>query len=352
VLGTLADRFHPRKDGLVSLAEYHKESVLQDTLLKPGTPLSAQIPPPLVKDSTVSPQALDMFRLIQRLSRRAGYACVNFLETLAEMFKRSLRATRYALAELIAAGWIERTQTRKGGKSKLFFRPLVSVAGRARGLFSARPVAGCVAGYSPSKLQVTPSTPIKKTPVGKEDNNTARSTGDSPEPCPDKGTNLHVAVSILKEICSDSEALELAREASRQKLTEDQVKRVIAAYRGQLKNIRSKGAWLREALRRGFAPAAPTSDHPSENNERPVRVIAAPPGWELPGEGHGAPKTRAARVSSSASPAPSIAPSGNIPREIPPMASAGVHGGNEGPRGLAQLRATIEALKVSASAAS
>lgn len=347
MLPTLPSR-SPSKGCITSLQEYHKSRGLQARDVKSGTPPSAQIPLPLIKDSTVSSQALELFRLIQRLSRRAGYACVNFLETLAEMFKRSLRATRYALAELIAAGWIERTQTRKGGKSKLFFRPLVSVSGRARGLFaadrsafSARPVAVCVAGYSPSKLQVTPSSPIKKTPVGKEDDNTARRAGESQEPC-------LVAVSILKEICSDSEALELAREASRHELTEHQVKRVIAAYRGQLKNIRSRGAWLREALRRGFAPAAPTSNHPSENNGRPVRVIAAPPGWELPGEGHGVPKTRATRVSSSAAPASS----GNIPRGMPPMASTGAHDDSEGLRGLAQLRATIEALKASASATS
>lgn len=251
------------------MKEYHKKLSLKDSSAKTGTPPGAQAPLPIAQDSAVSSPALALFRLLQRLSRRTGYACVNLLETLARMLERSIRATRYALAELLAVGWIERTQTRKGGKSKLFFRPLVSVAGRSRGFFSARPVAVCVAGYSPSKLQVTPSTPIKKTPVGTEDDNRARSAGRSPEPCP-------VAVSLLSSLVAPHEALELAREASRQKLTEDQVKRVLAAYRGQLANIRNRGAWLREALRRGFAPAAPASDHASDNGGRPVRVIAAP----------------------------------------------------------------------------
>ena len=43
---------------------------------------------PLVKDSAVSPQALALFRLLERLSRRSGYACVKLLETLAAMFER------------------------------------------------------------------------------------------------------------------------------------------------------------------------------------------------------------------------------------------------------------------------
>ena len=218
---------------------------------------------PLVKDSAVSPQALALFRLLERLSRRSGYACVKLLETLAAMFERSLRATRYALAELLAVGWIARTQTRKSGVSKLFFRPLVRVAGCSRGLFSCQPVAGCFAGYSPSKLQVTPSAPIKTAPVGKGDDNTGRNADRSQNACP-------VAVSLLKEVCSETEALELAREATRHQLTEGQVKRVLEAYKGQLANIRNRGAWLRSALRRGFTPAAPLSTHASDQGGAPV----------------------------------------------------------------------------------
>ena len=225
---------------------------------------------PLVKDSAVSPQALALFRLLERLSRRSGYACVKLLETLAAMFERSLRATRYALAELLAVGWIARTQTRKSGVSKLFFRPLVRVAGCSRGLFSCQPVAGCFAGYSPSKLQVTPSAPIKTAPVGKGDDNTGRNADRSQNACP-------VAVSLLKEVCSETEALELAREATRHQLTEGQVKRVLEAYKGQLANIRNRGAWLREALRRGFSPAAPLSTHASDQGGAPVAKMVRIP---------------------------------------------------------------------------
>ncbi|WP_395089405.1 hypothetical protein [Armatimonas sp.] len=213
----------------------------------------------------MSPQALALFRLLERLSRRSGYACVKLLETLATMFKRSLSTTRARLAELLAVGWIARTQTRKGGKSKLFFKPLVRVAGRSRGLFLALPSGGCSGGYSPQKLAVTPSTHSKTAPVGKETtSDTKEKTGSSPESksCP-------VAVVILKEVCTESEALELAREAGKHSLTEEQVKRVIAAYR-QAKNVLNRGAWLREALRRGFSPAAPVSDHASDQGGVPV----------------------------------------------------------------------------------
>ncbi|MBB6054102.1 hypothetical protein [Armatimonas rosea] len=222
----------------------------------------------------MSPQALALFRLLERLSKRTGYACVKLLETLAAMLEKSVRAVRYALAELIAAGWIQRQQTRRGGVSKLFFWPLVRVAKRSRGLFSEPPVAGCSAVSSPVALQVTPSTPIKKSPVGTENDNTTRKTKTALEACP-------VAVSLLKTCVSEGEALELAREVKKQDLTEEQVQRILTAYRSQLANIRNRGAWLREAIRRGFTPPAPTSTHPSDNGGRPIRDVRQDPSyWE------------------------------------------------------------------------
>ena len=249
---------------------YHEKLSQKVKTYEPGTPpskgsslCSAQTSLPLVKYSSVSVQALTLFRLLERLSRRTGYACVKLLETLAGMLEKSVRAVRYALAELLATGWLDRTQTRKGGKSRLFFRPLVRVAARSRGPFLGDPVAVCFAGYSPSKLQDAPSTHSKTAPVGTRDDNKQRGAGESPEPCP-------VAVSILKEVCPDSEALELAREASRHKLTEDQVRRTVAAYKGQVKNILNRGAWLRSALRRGFSPALSPSPHTSDQGGLPV----------------------------------------------------------------------------------
>jgi hypothetical protein len=258
------------------------------TTIQTYNPTNLQFP--LVKDSNVTPQALALFRLLERLARRTGYACVKLLETLAGMLEKSVRSVRYALAELIAAGWVKRQQTRKGGVSKLFFWPLVRVTGRSRGLFSAppaslvaAPVAVCVAAYSPVALQVTSSAPIKTAPVGKETTTQTKaktvSFPESPVPCPGEGTNLLVAVSILKEVCTDSEALELAREASKHSLTEEQVKRVLDAYKGQIANIRNRGAWLREALRRGFSPAAPVSTHASDQSGSPVaKVVKIPKG--------------------------------------------------------------------------
>ncbi len=141
------------------------------TIIQTYNPTNLQFP--LVKDSAVSPQALTLFRLLERLARRTGYACVKLLETLAGMLERSVRAVRYALAELIAAGWVKRQQTRKGGVSKLFFWPLVRLAGRSRGLFSAPPVAGSLAGYSPGSLPVARSSPIMSGPIGTGVDNTA-----------------------------------------------------------------------------------------------------------------------------------------------------------------------------------
>jgi hypothetical protein len=213
---------------------------------------------PLVKDSAVSPQALALFRLLERLSRRTGYACVKLLETLAAMLEKSVRAVRYALAELIAAGWIGRKQSRRGGVSKLFFWPLVRLAPRSRGLFSGRPVAGCVAGYSPSKLQVTPSTPYKTSPVGtKTTTDTVASTGKPAEALP-------VVVSSLREVVSEPEALELAREAAKLEKSPEQVRRAVQALQAQAARVFNRGGWLREALRRGFNPPASGPRHSSD----------------------------------------------------------------------------------------
>lgn len=242
------------------------------TIIQTYNPTKTQLP--LVRDSRVTPQAIALFRLLERLSRRAGYACVKLLETLAGMLEKSVRAVRYALAELIAAGWIKRQQTRKGGVSKLFFWPLVRVAGRSRGLFLAPPIAGCSAACSPVVLQDTPSTPIKKSPIGTEDDNRKQANTALQELCP-------VAVSLFKTCVSEDEALELAREAKSQRLTEDQIKRTVAAYKSQLANIRNRGAWLRSALRRGFAPPAPATEHTSDHGGRPVRDVRQDPAyWE------------------------------------------------------------------------
>lgn len=229
----------------------------------------------LVKDSAVSAQALALFRLIERLSRRTGYACVKLMDTLAAMLEKSVRACRYALAELITAGWVEKQQTRKGG-AKLFFFPLVRVAGRSRGLFLVPPIAGNIAGKSTPSLQDTPSAPYKKTPVGTKDDNT---TQLQPEALPVERQQLQssVAVSLLKEVCSPNEALELAREAEAQKLSPEQIQRVLAAYQSQASKIRNRGAWLREALRRGFSPPAPApaSDQAGVPTARVVLVSVA-----------------------------------------------------------------------------
>lgn len=242
---------------------------------------------PMVKDSTVSPQALELFRLIQRLSRRSGYACVKLLETLAKMHERGLRATRYALAELLAAGWIKRTQTRKGGTSKLFFFPLVQVARKSRGIFAPPPSrpspaensAGCVAGSPPSSLQVTPSVSFKDSPVGKEDDNiqakqVRAKTPKEPEALPEE---VSVAVSLLRSEVPESEALGLAREATKQGRTPDQIKRILSAFRAQIGNIRNRGAWLRSAIRDNYAPPIDAPSHASDRGERPQRPVTTPP---------------------------------------------------------------------------
>ncbi|WP_395142011.1 hypothetical protein [Armatimonas sp.] len=98
-----------------------------------------------------------------------------------------------------------------------------------------------------------------------------------------------VAVSCLEKIVPLHEAQELAREATKKALSTEQIERVVAAYRGQISNIRNRGAWLREAIRREFAPPLPAATHPSETKavENVKRIKLMPefptvqPGAEL-----------------------------------------------------------------------
>ena len=196
----------------------------------------------------VSAPALELFRLVERLSRRSGFACVRLLANLARMHGRCERATRYALAELLEAGWIQREHTRAKGRSLLTLRPLVKVAGRVRGVFSPSRIAGRVAGCSGEELQDAPPSPLKKTPVGTGDDNTASGPVVVCDP-PDPG--------ILA-----------------------QAQAAVKAY-AERHPVRSRGALLAAAIKGRWQPPAPVSEHPSDRNERAVRLVTAPPGWQL-----------------------------------------------------------------------
>lgn len=269
------------------MKRYHENQVTKTNLDKPGTPPSAQNDPsalsaPLADPSAVSRGGLMLFRLIERLSRRLGYAHVRVApselrpgKSLAEMLGKCARHVRRLLGELLALGWI----ARQCDGRMVYLSPLVQLPQAVKlprvpapkGSFFAGKMSGLMSGLKRENVRSRHLYHTTETDRG--DNNKTRSAGESPEPSQEP---CSVAVSLLSSLVTPHEAHELAREASRQKLTEEQVRRVIAAYKGQLANIRNRGAWLREALRRGFAPPAPVSDHASDNGGRPVRVIAAP----------------------------------------------------------------------------
>ncbi len=216
----------------------------------------------------VSVPALELYRLLQRLSQRTGTACVRLLATLARMHGRCERATRYALAELVKAGWLERTHTRSGGKSLLFLRPLVRVAARGRGRFgriaaaapapsSARPVAGRIAGCPASRLQDAPSSPYEETPAGKGDDKSATSQA-KPSPVTDAG------VVVPPSLEPDPSVRRRAEAAAR-------------AY-AEKHPVRSWPALLRVAIRDRWEPPAAVA---TEARVGPHRLVTAPPDYAL-----------------------------------------------------------------------
>lgn len=312
------------------MKSYHNQSSRQAALDKPGTPPSAQTAPPtfsapLADPSAVSRGGLLLFRLIERLARRRGYAHVRIApselrpgKSLSEMLGKCARHVRRLLSELLALGWV----SRQCDGRMVYLKPLVCLAEAPKtprvpapkGAFFAGKMSGLMSGLKAKNVRSRHLRHITDTDKGDNKQNETLSAGESPAPCP-------VAVSLLSSLVTPHEALELAREASRQKLTEDQIRRVIEAYKGQLANIRNRGAWLREALRRGFAPAAPLSTHASDQGGLPVarvvKIAKDQPFW-----------------------------TGQVSRGKPPVASpapqpAPVASG----RGIGHLKATIEALK-------
>lgn len=319
------------------MKSYHENQVKNVNLDKPGTTPGALTSPhaPFGDPSAVSRGALALFRLIERLARRLGYAHVRIApselrpgKSLSEMLEKCARHIRRLLSELIALGWI----ARQCDGRMVYLKPLLRVIEAAKaprvpapkGAFLAAKMSGLMSGLK--RENVRSHHLHHTTETNKGDHNTGRNADRSQNACP-------VTVSLLREVCSEIEALELAREATRHQLTEGQVKRVLEAYKGQLANIRNRGAWLREALRRGFSPAAPLSTHASDQGGAPVaKIVRIPkdqPFW--------------------GSPCAALVATGGTDQALPVKAdsvSCGPQPGQIGsPRGIDILRAQIAARK-------
>lgn len=251
-----------------------------------------------VTSEAVSKAALLAFRTIVSLAKRTGKGFVKCFPTLAGLIGVSERRAWQLIAELKAAGWISWNPIRDRGQRGIEFAPLVKLPKQSRGRFA--PVQGKRSEPSLPVVQgafscpkVAPSsalsnaksctldrwTPYKTSPVGTEDDNRTSAKTEAPT---DPKTDS-VAVSLLENVVSTHEAQELAREATKKALTVEQIERVISAYHSQANNIRNRGAWLREAIRRRFAPAAPTSTHASDQvGSAPVHKRAIVKAEQLP----------------------------------------------------------------------
>jgi hypothetical protein len=257
-----------------------------------------------IRSPDVSRSELIFFRLIERLSEgRAG--CVLNFATLASMLGKCKRQAWTLFGRLVRAGWVAYRTYKKGGKSYFEFWPVVRVSERSKPVFERTPrLSACPEKMSacPEKLHSQASkTALSDTPktalsdasdasffAPKTALTTALSSGKNctlvegayktnitPEGGRQQtGTGLReasgesqtdpVAVSLLENVVSAHEAQELAREATRKQLTKEQIERVLEAYRGQIDNIRNRGAWLRRAIQNCYQPAAPAASHPSE----------------------------------------------------------------------------------------
>ena len=247
----------------------------------------------LITSPDVSRGELLLFRLIERLSAgRAG--CVRNFATLAEMLERCERQAWTLFGRLVKAGWVAYRTFRKSGKSYFEFWPVVRVAERSAPVFERRArlvKEASESAFSGPKTAPTTalSTPENCTLVEGAYKTLLTPKGGGQQTAPQKTEALAkpetdpVAVSLLENVVSKNEAQELAREAKSKGLSKEQIERVISAYRSQADKVRNRGAWLREAIRRGFAPAAPAATHASDRGERVYPVTKAPAGYALPG---------------------------------------------------------------------
>lgn len=232
-----------------------------------------------VVQEAVSKSALLAFRTITNLARRTGKGFVKCFPTLADMLGVSERRAWQLIAELKIAGWISWNPIRDRGQRGIEFAPLVKLPKQSRGRFTPRagrvsepslPVVGgafscpksapSIALSNAKSCTLDSGTPLKTSPVGTEDDNRTSAKSEALTESPEAA----VAVSLFQKEVSTHEAQELAREATRKQLTKEQIERVLDTYRSQQEKIRNRGAWLREAIRRGFTPAAPVATHPSD----------------------------------------------------------------------------------------
>lgn len=230
----------------------------------------------LISSPDVSRSELIFFRLIERLSKGRAGQVLNFA-TLAKMLERCERQAWTLFGRLVKAGWVAYRTYRKAGKRYFEFWPLVRISERSKPVFERAPrIAKQASAGSFLAPKTAPTTALSTpenctlvegsyktllTPKGGRQQTEGGKTETLAKPETDP-----VAVSLLENVVSTHEAQELAREAKAKGLSKEQMQRVLEAYRGQQEKIRNRGAWLREAIRRGFSPAAPAATHSSEIN--------------------------------------------------------------------------------------
>lgn len=200
----------------------------------------------------------DLLRLILRLARRTGF-CFARVAKLAQMLGKCERSIRYGLRKLLELGCIERQFDGR----HLFLRPLTDLpepdpTPRPRRPFSRPAVAALIAGpIAGLKAKSCRSAPYKETDF----RNNNKPPGRPPGKPPGHGVVSSSAASADPGILAQAQA-------------------AVKAY-AERHPVRSRGALLAAAIKGRWQPPAPVSEYPSDRNERPVRLVTAPPGWQL-----------------------------------------------------------------------
>lgn len=269
---------------------------------------------------------ISLQREYQRLTRnRFGY-CWATNEYLANALGCSVDSVSRATARLQALGSIA-------------IEHVVGVERRVRVLISLEQLKALLFRGHPSHWRESaeptscPSSP-KGSPKPVAEGQYRESRRDSLQTSPTERGQQHapkakaayatpdpVVVSTLKELgLTPPEALRLAQRVASEGGDLSKVKRAATIVEA----VKAKGAarslpglfW--SAFVEGWAPTLPPSSHRSDSNgERPVRYVNDEPGYLEYRRAVAAQKKAEEERCRASSPAPSVAPSGNIPRGIP-----------------------------------
>jgi hypothetical protein len=244
-----------------------------------------------VKPDAVSRAELLLFRLVERLSRRGKPGMVRSIERIVAMLEKpsggnySERSVWSFWKTLCTLRWIGYRIFRQRGKQYLEFWPLVRVEEVGERIFLRRKTAPSIAPSTPKNCTVLPHT-SDSLELSEGENDNEKPAGSVVVLSPSASLPDGEALAALESLgIPPMVAIKIAKiaPASKVRRASEAVKIALTRKGGNVIAL----TWT--AVREGWEPSLPPATAPSDRREKPVRVFAAPAGFELPASKPAAP---------------------------------------------------------------